>query len=78
MKIALTIVFIVLAIALSIIVLCQEGKENGLTGSLTGSVDSSYWSKNKKHSREAVIQRVTVVLGALFIIIAALLGSKWM
>ena len=77
MKTALTIVFILVAIALAILVLKQEGKDNGFTGSLTGTVDS-YWSKNKKHSKEAVIQKVTALLGALFIIIAALLSSKWM
>ncbi len=77
MKIALTIVFIIIAIVLSILVLKQEGKDNGFTGSFTGAVDS-YWSKNKKHSKEAVIQRVTVILGALFIIVAAILSSKWM
>ncbi len=70
MKIALTIVFIIVAIALAIIVLSQEGKDNGFTGSLTGSVDT-YWSKNKKHSKEAVIQRVTAILGAL-------LSSRWL
>ena len=77
MKTALTIAFIIIAIALAILVLKQEGKDNGFTGSLTGAVDS-YCSKNKKHSKEAVIQRVTAILGALFIIIAALLSSKWM
>ncbi len=77
MKIALTIVFIIVAIALAIIVLSQEGKDNGFTGSLTGSVDT-YWSKNKKHSKEAVIQRVTAILGAVFMILAALLSSRWL
>ncbi len=77
MKIALTIVFIIVAIALAIIVLSQEGKDNGFTGSLTGSVDT-YWSKNKKHSKEAVIQRVTAILGAIFMILAALLSSRWL
>ncbi len=77
MKIALTIVFIIIAIALAILVLSQEGKDNGFTGSFTGSVDT-YWSKNKKHSKEARIQKATAVLGALFIIIAAILSSKWM
>ena len=76
MKIALTIVFIIVAIALAIIVLSQEGKENGFTGGLTGTVDT-YWSKNKKHSKEAVIQRVTAILGAVFMILAALLSSRW-
>ena len=77
MKIAITILFLIVAVALAILVLKQEGKDNGFTGSLTGTVDS-YWSKNKKHSKEAVIQRVTAILGALFIIIAALLSSKWL
>ena len=77
MKIALPIVFIIIAIALAILVLSQEGKDNGFTGSFTGSVDT-YWSKNKKHSKEARIQKATAILGALFIIIAAILSSKWM
>ncbi len=77
MKIALTIIFLLIAVALAILVLKQEGKDNGFTGSFTGAVDS-YWSKNKKHSKEAVIQRVTAILGALFIIVAAILSSKWM
>ncbi len=76
MKTVLTIALIVIAIVLMIVVLMQEGKENGLTGTLTGSVDT-YWAKNKKHSKNAVIQRVTAILGALFIIISALLSSKW-
>ena len=77
MKIALTVLFLIVAVALAALVLKQEGKDNGFTGSLTGSVDT-YWSKNKKHSRESVIQKVTAALGALFIILAALLSSKWM
>ncbi|MCR5632064.1 MAG: preprotein translocase subunit SecG [Eubacterium sp.] len=77
MKTALTIIFIIIAIALAILVLSQEGKDNGFTGSFTGSVDT-YWSKNKKHSKEARMQRATAILGALFIIVAALLSSKFM
>ena len=77
MQIALTIAFIIISVVLAILVLSQEGKDNGFTGSFTGAVDS-YWSKNKKHSKEAVIQRATAILGALFIIIAALLSSKWL
>jgi len=76
MKIALTVALIIIAVALAILVLSQEGKENGFTGSFTGAVDT-YWGKNKKHSREARIQRATAILGALFIIVAALLSSKW-
>ena len=77
MQIALTIAFIIISVVLAILVLSQEGKDNGFTGSFTGSVDT-YWAKNKKYSKEARIQRATAILGALFIIVAALLSSKWM
>ena len=77
MKLALTILFIIVAIALTIIVLSQEGKDNGFGSALSGTVDT-YWSKNKKHSKEAVIKRVTAVLGVVFLVLAAVLGSKWL
>ena len=76
LKIALTIAFIIVAVALTIIVLSQEGKDNGFGSAMTGTVDT-YWSKNKKHSKDAVIKKVTAVLGVLFMVVAILLGSKW-
>ena len=76
MRLGLTIAFVVVCVLLSIVVLMQEGKENGLTGTLTGSADT-YWSKNKGHSKDAVIKKVTVVLAVLFFVLAILLSSKW-
>lgn len=76
MRTGLTIAFIVVCILLSIVVLMQEGKENGLTGTLTGSTDT-YWSKNKGHSKDAMIKKITVVLAVLFFVLAILLSSKW-
>ena len=76
MRTGLTIAFIVVSILLSIVVLMQEGKENGLTGTLTGSTDT-YWSKNKGHSKDAMIKKITVVLAVLFFVLAILLSSKW-
>ncbi len=76
MRMPLTIAFIVVTVLLAIVVLMQEGKENGLTGTLTGSADT-YWSKNKGHSKDAVIKKVTVVLAVLFFGLAIALSSKW-
>jgi len=72
----LTIAFLVVSVLLIIVVLMQEGKENGLTGTLTGSTDT-YWSKNKGHSKEAMMKKVTVVLAVLFFLLAGALSSKW-
>ena len=48
LKTVLLILFAIDCIALTVIVLMQEGKNNGL-GALTGSSDT-YWSKNKGRS----------------------------
>lgn len=76
MRTALTIVFIIVSVALMIVVLMQEGKENGLTGTLTGSTDT-YWSKNKGRSKDAVMRKITVVLAVLFFLLAGALSSKF-
>ena len=73
MEIARTIiqiVFIILSIIMTVIVLMQEGKNNGL-GALTGSSDT--WSKNKGRSMEGMLVKITRVLLALFLIISAVL-----
>ena len=71
LKIVLMIIFAIDCIALPIVVLMQEGKNNGL-GALTGSADT-YWSKNKGRSMEGMLVKVTRVLLALFLIISAVL-----
>ncbi|MBQ1902705.1 MAG: preprotein translocase subunit SecG [Lachnospiraceae bacterium] len=75
LKTILTIVIIVVSIAVSIIILFQEGKQAGL-GSISGqtSNNESYWNRNKKHSREGVLVRLTSVLVILFFVLAAVLN----
>ena len=74
LRVILTIVFVLDCIALSVVVLLQEGKNAGL-GALSGASDT-YWSKNKGRSREGIMRKVTVVLGALFIILGLILNLK--
>lgn len=73
LKLVLTIIFIIVAIAISILVLMQEGKQSGL-GAISGG--ETYWSKNKGRSKEALMVKITAVLGVLFLIIALLLSSQ--
>lgn len=76
-KTIIMIAYVVVCIALTIIVLSQEGKDASLTNSITGGAyDNSYWSKNKGSSKEEVLKKITAVLGVLFIIFALLLDSK--
>lgn len=74
----LTVVYVVICIALIVVVIMQEGKQEGL-GALGGSAASTdtYWSKNKGRSMEAGLVKVTRVLAGLFIIISLALNMKW-
>ena len=44
----LTVIFVIICIALTVLVLMQEGKSQGL-GSISGMADT-YWGKNKGRS----------------------------
>ena len=72
LKMILTIVFIIVSIALTVIVLMQQGKNAGL-GALAGGSDT-YWGKNKSRSMEGMMNKITKFLIAAFIILAAVLN----
>ena len=72
LKTILMIVFILISIALTVIVLMQEGKSAGL-GSISGAADT-YWGKNKGRSMEGILVKFTRALVVLFLIIAAVLN----
>ena len=71
-----TVLFVLIAIALTVIVLMQEGKAAGLSGTINGVADT-YWGKNKGRSMEGNLEKATKILGALFIIVSLLLNMRW-
>ena len=75
LKIVIMVIYAVVCIALTVIVLMQEGKQAGLTGSISGAADT-YWGKNKGRSMEGGMVLATKVLAALFIVISLLLNLK--
>ncbi|MCI8895468.1 MAG: preprotein translocase subunit SecG [Lachnospiraceae bacterium] len=72
LKTILTVVFIIICIALTVIVLMQEGKQQGL-GSIGGMADT-YWGKNKGRSMEGMLVKLTTVLVVLFLVISAIMN----
>ncbi len=73
-KTILMVVFILLSLALTVIVLLQEGKSAGL-GAIAGAADT-YWGKNKGRSMEGVLVKATRIMVILFILIAAVLNTN--
>ena len=71
-KIILSVIFIIDCIALTVVVLMQEGKQQGL-GAIAGAAET-YWGKNKGRSMEGTLVKITKYLAISFIVIAAILN----
>ncbi|MCI5621933.1 MAG: preprotein translocase subunit SecG [Lachnospiraceae bacterium] len=72
LKTVSTVVFILISLALTVIILLQEGKSAGL-GAISGAADT-YWGKNKGRSMEGLLVKITRVLVILFILLAIVLN----
>lgn len=74
-----TILFVIDCIILTVVVLMQEGKENGL-GSIAGagSSNDTYWSRNKGRSAKGALEKATKVMAVLFFLAALVLNLKWL
>lgn len=68
LKTILTVVFVLICVALTVIVLLQEGKSSGL-GSISGMADS-YWGKNKGRSMEGTLEKFTKFAAAAVLVLS--------
>lgn len=75
LKTVLTVVFIIICIALTVIILLQEGKSAGL-GAISGAADT-YWGKNKGRSMEGALVKITKALAVGFIVLAIVLNLNF-
>ena len=72
LKIVISIIFVLVCIALSVIILMQEGKSNGL-GAVAGMADT-YWGKNKGRSMEGALEKFTKFAAFAFMLLAIVLN----
>ena len=72
LRVVINIIFILVCVALTVLVLMQEGKSAGL-GAISGAADT-YWGKNKGRSMEGMLVKVTRVLVILFLLISIVLN----
>lgn len=71
-RIVLQVVFIFICIALTVLVLMQEGKSAGL-GAISGAAET-YWGKNKGRSMEGKLVKITKYLAVGFMLISIILN----
>ena len=62
------VVLIVLSIAITALVLLQEGNSQGLSGTIAGGAET-FFGKNKGRTMEAKLEKITKILCTVFIIL---------
>ena len=72
LKIILSVIFILICVALTVVVLLQEGKSAGL-GAISGMADTD-WGKNKGRSMEGNLQKFTTFAAVAFMVLAIVLN----
>ncbi|ANU11577.1 preprotein translocase subunit SecG [Planococcus antarcticus DSM 14505] len=60
---------VIVSLALIVVVLLQSGKSAGLSGAISGGAEQLF-GKQKARGLDLVLHRVTIVLAALFFILA--------
>ncbi len=76
LRVAVTILYVLICLALIVVVLFQESKTQGLSGSINGMAET-YWGKNKGRSMEGTLKKVTRLLAVLFVLISIVLNLNW-
>ena len=72
LRVVINIIFILVCVALTVLVLMQEGKSAGL-GSISGAAET-YWGRNKGRSMEGMLVKITTILAVFFMLLAAVLN----
>ena len=70
----LTVIYVIDCIALTVVVLMQEGKQQGL-GAIAG-ISDTYWG-NKSRSAEGTLIRATKIMAVLFIVLSVVLNMNF-
>ncbi len=70
----LTILIIAVSIVMTIVILMQEGRTQGL-GAISGAAET-YWGKNKGRSMEGFLVKFTTGLVVAFFVLAILLNMQ--
>lgn len=72
-RLALTVVQVILSITLIVVVMLQSGKSAGLSGALSGGADT-FLSKNKAKTLDARLSKMTTWVAILFMLLTITLS----
>ena len=78
LRTVLTVLFAIDCVVMIVLILMQQGKNEGL-GALAGMSmnNDTYWSKNKGRSEEGRLIRITRILAIVFVALAIILNINF-
>ena len=68
-QIILSVILIILSVVIIALVVMQESKQKGLSGTIAGGADT-FFGKNKSRTMEAKLSFFTKIFGAIFFVLA--------
>ena len=68
-KIAIRITAVIVAVAIIVLVIAQESKQKGLSGTISGAADT-FFGKNKGRTNEAKLAMLTKIAGTVFFVLS--------
>ena len=72
MKLAATIVYLLIALVLTVVVLLQEGKDPR-DSAIMGGTSETFFGKNKAHTMEGFMEKLTSICAVLFFVLSIVL-----
>jgi len=75
LTIILTSILFLCSLILILVILFQTGRSANSSAVSGGGSGSNYYNKNKSGSRDAILQRLTIIVGIVFALIIILINA---
>ena len=66
------ILMTVISLAIIVVVMMQEGETGGVSAISGGNSSDTFYGKNKSRSKEQILKRTTLILGAVMLVLSVL------
>ncbi|MGN1114245.1 MAG: preprotein translocase subunit SecG [Oscillospiraceae bacterium] len=63
------VILIIASVLITLLVLAQESKDQGLSSAIGGGANDSFYEKNMGRTRDAKLSKLTKVLGIVLVVV---------
>lgn len=75
LAIVFSVLYIIFCVVMVVLILSQEGKQQGL-GTIGGGGTDSYWAKIKGHTKEGILPKLTTIFSTLFLLLSIIIAMN--